>query len=114
MELTPGGILRKIKDVVQGRAGKRSSLWPRVRGGHLLAHPECAVCGGKKKVEVHHKVPFHIDPARELDVTNLVTLCEAKRFGVNCHLFFGHLGNYKRANPEVEQDVASWQKRLSV
>lgn len=66
------------------------------------------MCGGRKMVEVHHKVPFHVDPARELDPANLITLCESKKGGVNCHLFLGHLGNYKHANPTVAEDAANW------
>ena len=61
----------------------------------------CAVCSGTASLEVHHIVPFHIDATKELDPSNLITLCESKKNGVNCHLFFGHLGNYKRVNVQV-------------
>ena len=79
---------------------KRSSKWRGVRAVHIKKHPLCAVCGGKKKLEVHHIVPFHIDPARELMPSNLITLCEQGP-SLNCHLIAGHRGNYSRWNPFV-------------
>jgi hypothetical protein len=68
----------------------------------------CSVCDGKKKLEVHHKMPFHLHPALELDPGNLITLCENKADGVNCHLLFGHLGNFKSYNPQVNVDASLW------
>ncbi len=108
-------ILRNLKDRLQGKlnGAKRSSKWPAVRKQHLGLNPACAVCGGTKKVEVHHKKPFHLHPELELEPTNLISLCEAKKNGINCHLFFGHLGNFKGVNPEVEGDAQLWAARLS-
>ena len=111
------GIVRRIRDRVQGRApahAKRSSRWPHVRKEHLAKHPRCALCGGTKKLEVHHKLPFHVAPHLELDPANLITLCEAKRNGVTCHQFFGHLGNYKLFNEHVEADVELWRAKMSL
>jgi formate dehydrogenase assembly factor FdhD len=108
-------ILKKIKDKIQGKvpAGTaRSSKWPKVREEHLKKNNVCAVCGGDKKLEVHHKKPFHLHPELELEPSNLVTLCEALNKGLNCHLLIGHLGNYKNMNPDVDKDVRSWSKKL--
>jgi len=108
-------MLKKIKDVLQGKASirdKRSSKWPKVRAEHLKSNPMCAVCGGKVKLEVHHIVPFNEDPSKELDNDNLITLCEAKKYGVTCHLFFGHLGKYTRSNSNVITDVKVWCEKL--
>jgi len=108
-------ILKKIKDVVQGKsalADKRSPQWPKVRTAHLAKHPACAVCGSIKTLEVHHIVPFNVDPTRELDPKNLITLCEAKSNGVTCHQFFGHLGNYQSFNRSVVKDASKWSKKL--
>lgn len=77
----------------------RSMAWPAVREMYLAFYPACAVCGTTKRVEAHHIVPVHIDPAMELDPANLVTLCRRLRGGH--HLAFGHLGNWKRQNPCV-------------
>jgi len=70
------------------------------------------VCGGKEKLEVHHLQPFHIKPDLELDPNNLITLCESKNHGINCHLFIGHLGNYKSINDTAQQDAFFWLKKL--
>ena len=79
--------------LIQGRSGK----WPRVRKQHLVDHPACAVCGGRKKIEVHHVVPFTRDKTKELDPSNLITLCNHLR----CHLLVGHLGSFHSWNATV-------------
>ena len=109
-------ILRNIKDVVQGKASltcTRSSKWPTVRKYHLKANPVCAVCGGKDKIEVHHIKPFHEYPELELEPTNLISLCESKSFGIVCHLLVGHLGSYKKINPDVLEDAKTWNEKLN-
>jgi 5-methylcytosine-specific restriction protein A len=109
-------ILKKIQDKIQGKVPSgtaRSSKWAKIRDQHLQKNPLCAVCGGNKDLQVHHKKPFHLHPELELDPNNLVTLCEALKKGINCHLLIGHLGNFKNVNEEVDQDVESWSKKLS-
>lgn len=81
----------------------RSPEWPRVRAAHLKVQPDCAVCGGTEQVEVHHIVPFHIDKTKELDPTNLITLCEKPSH--NCHFVFGHFWNWTNSNPQVQEDA---------
>lgn len=109
-------VLQKINDVIKGKAplsAKRSPEWPKVRAEHLKNNPCCAVCGGNKKLEVHHITPFHIDKSLELDANNLITLCESASDGVICHLFVGHKGNYKESNPNVVQDSKTFKEFLS-
>lgn len=93
-------------------ATRRSSKWPAVRTAWLLVNPRCALCGGTEDVEVHHVVPFHVDPSRELDPSNLLTLCEESRRlnGLNCHLFAGHLGNWQQYNPRARAMCIQLQK----
>ena len=108
-------IIQHLIDAAKGKhplSAKRSGKWPTAREHHLEQHPTCAVCGGKVKLEVHHKKPFHIHPELELDPTNFITLCEADKDGVNCHLLFGHLGNFKSLNDEVESDSAQWNNKI--
>lgn len=108
--------LLHIKERLQGKipsGSKRSSKWPKVRAQHLKEFPKCAVCGGNKKLEVHHVEPFHINADLELDPTNLMTLCESKKGGLTCHLAIGHLGNYRRVNKKVREDVLYWSDRLN-
>jgi 5-methylcytosine-specific restriction protein A len=92
---------------------KRSSKWESVRKNFLLTNPCCAVCGGKDKLNVHHLKPFHTNPELELDPNNLITLCESGKKGVNCHLFVGHLGDYKKINKECTKDAKTWSAKLS-
>lgn len=110
-------VIKAIKDRRSGKVplgSQRSSHWSTVRKQYLAAHGMCAACGGSKKLEVHHKKPFHLDPALELDPSNFITLCEAGKGGINCHLAIGHLGDFKKYNPDVEADAASWKaKRAS-
>lgn len=109
-------IVQHLVDVAQGKApigARRSSRWPHVRAEHLKANPCCAVCGGKEKLEVHHRRPFHLHPELELEPTNLITLCEANRGGVNCHLWFDHLGNFKSFNANVADDAAAWLRKFT-
>ena len=107
--------LQHALDVAKGKIPAnmpRSGKWPAARAAHLEPHPACAVCGGSDKIEVHHIHPFHLHPERELDPTNFVTLCEDDADGVNCHLLFGHLGNFKSFNVDVLTDAAAWQQKI--
>lgn len=100
-------LLRMLSDWCLGKPlGGRSSQWPAARALHLVGHPFCRSCGGKAGLEVHHVVPVHFDPSRELDPENLITLCERGPGGLNCHLVVGHGGNYQLANPNVHADAA--------
>lgn len=92
--------------------GVRSSRWPTVRK-NFLGNKPCALCGGMDKREVHHKQSFKEHPELELLESNLIVLCESKKWGVTCHQFFGHLGDYKRINDNVEADVIIWHDKLN-
>ena len=105
-----------VRDRIDGKApkgAKRSGSWRRVRANHLASDPNCAVCGSMRRLTVHHCVPFHIAPDLELEPDNLITLCQKGRFsGLDCHLIFGHLGNFRGVNPMVRGDAAAWSFRL--
>ena len=77
----------------------RSPKWRSVRNKHVEDNPTCAACGRRDGLEVHHIVPYHVDPSRELDPTNLITLC-----GKRCHFVFGHLMDWKSWNENVVRD----------
>ena len=87
----------------------RSSQWGTVRNIFLTRNPACAICGSKKNLVVHHKKPFYLFPELELSSDNLVTLCEGN---MNCHLVFGHLGWWRKYNPEIDGDLIIWNKKL--
>ena len=90
----------------------RSPRWRKVRAEHLKKHPTCALCGGDKVIEVHHKKMFNKNPELELEPTNLISLCESGKNGIVCHRAFGHLGNYRTENTDVEKDVAEWSDKI--
>jgi 5-methylcytosine-specific restriction endonuclease McrA len=101
-------LLKRLTDAVTGKApitAKRSTQWAKVRAAYLRAYPRCAACDRSELVEVHHIVPFHIAPELELQQSNLIALCENKKNGINCHLYLGHLGNYKSYNTTVRLDA---------
>lgn len=85
----------------------RSPKWSSVRKEHIKNQPICQACGRKKDVEVHHIEPFHVNPSRELDPTNLITLCSK-----TCHLTFGHLMDYKSWNKDVVSDSANYRQKI--
>ncbi|WP_019573376.1 HNH endonuclease [Curvibacter lanceolatus] len=108
-------IIKHLVDAAQGKhplSAARSSHWPTVRKQHLAMNPVCAVCGGTEKLDVHHIRPFHLHPDLELNPDNLITLCEALKGGANCHLLFGHLGNFKSFNTQVREDAKAWADKL--
>lgn len=106
-----------IKDAFQGKSPSistaRSSKWVTVRKQFLLKNPTCAACGGSQKLEAHHIKPFHLHPELELEESNLITLCESGRFGLNCHLLIGHNGNFRKINADVKQDAAAINKKIN-
>jgi 5-methylcytosine-specific restriction protein A len=77
----------------------RSPKWRKVRAEHIKNNPECAACGRKDGLEVHHIVPYHINPDLELEPSNLITLC-----GKYCHFIFGHYMDWKSWNENVVRD----------
>ena len=107
-------LLLRIRDLIWPviSLGARSPEWSKVRNQFLRENPYCAVCGGSKNLVAHHIKPFHLFPELELDTENLIPLCEAKKYGVNCHLFVGHLGNFRRFNEHVVADAIAWSAKL--
>lgn len=87
----------------------RSSKWSEVRYSFLKTNPTCAACGGTSNLQVHHKKPFHLFPALELDPTNFITLCECPNR--LCHIRVGHSWDWSMWNPNVVEDAALELKR---
>lgn len=83
----------------------RSGEWSTLRKRVLELQPWCSVCRSTTNVQVHHMLPFHLDPKKELDPGNLIPLCEGSDgwFGRwNCHFVVGHLG---RSWSNYDKDV---------
>lgn len=78
----------------------RSSAWPKLRAQYLERWNWCAACGRRDSLEVHHIVPVSVDPSRELELDNLITLCRT-----SCHLLLGHLGDWGSYNLSIRSDA---------
>jgi hypothetical protein len=87
-----------------GTIVRRSGKWPEVEREFLTKNPTCAACGGKVNLNAHHIKPFHLDPAAELDPTNLITLCMER--DLHCHLLIGHGNDFQAFNPDVVKMAA--------
>ena len=91
----------------------RSNGWAKVRAAHLEKFPACECCGKTVKylktfrLQVHHKIPFHVAPQLELDPRNLITLCSSPC----CHFNVGHLQNWKSYNSAVVYDAEEWLEK---
>ncbi|MGZ3770082.1 MAG: HNH endonuclease [Bdellovibrio sp.] len=101
-------IKNKSSDKTQGH--KRSPLWHDFRKKHIKE--KCEVCESTENLELHHIIPFHKDKSKELDPKNVITLCEDKCGGLNCHQAIGHLGSYKSWNVNVRKDAKAWSKKI--
>src|SRR3990167_4769505 len=113
--LADNAIIERIKNIFGASrtfGAARSPEWRVVRKQHITKFPFCALCGSTKILEVHHKKPFHLHPELELDPSNLITLCESGKNGIVCHRAFGHLGDYKSVNNDIDSDVKVWNEKL--
>jgi hypothetical protein len=79
----------------------RSPLWNAVRDRWINTNPECACCGRRENLSAHHIRPFHLFPELELEISNLITLCEGGP--INCHYLAGHAG---RSWSHYSQNIA--------
>ena len=70
----------------------------KTKRAYLKDHIECAICGYKKKLEVHHVQPVHVSPELSCDQTNFIVLCR------DCHFTFGHFHNFRTYwNPNIKE-----------
>lgn len=80
--------------------------WSCKRRRHIQKQPCCMCCGSCHKPEVHHIIPVSVDASKELDPSNLITLCRT------CHFVFGHLMDFRSWNTNVLQDVANYSNKI--
>ncbi len=91
-------------------SNSRHPKWKSISLNYRKKMGKCAVCGKTTNLVVHHKMPFHMNPEKELDENNFVVLCENRP--VNCHYLFGHLMNWQGYNPNINEDIETWNKKL--
>lgn|SRR3990167_10944943 len=88
----------------------RHPLWREVQAEHIKKFPNCAVTGKKgtflNPLNVHHIIPVHIDPSKELDPDNLITLSRW------WHFWLGHLGSWFSFNKDVKKDAEIWYSKI--
>lgn len=83
----------------------RSSAWEKLRNDIVKKHPWCMICGKNKSLQLHHIRPFHLYPELELTEDNLRVLCQS------CHLVWGHLGDWKSFNLDLDKDIVKINNR---
>ena len=104
-------ILLYLRDVWRGDrlGGLRSSGWSQFRKENI--GKECRACGQPGKLlsplELHHCEPFSKNPARELDKTNIITLCRT------CHFLLAHLKNFKSYNINIKEDAKALRDKIN-
>ena len=111
--------IQRVTDSIRvgGIVAARSPKWPTFRRQFLATHAACEACGITNNLEVHHVVAFHEHPELELDVSNVMTLCE-QTGGEECHLNVGHRfgtmtkGNWKVNNPNAREDARALRSRI--
>ena len=93
----------------------RSSHWPAVEKAFRKLHPQCVCCvvPSTRHVQIHHRFPFHYcvalgRPDLELDMRNLITLCEHEG-GPEHHLLIGHLSDFKSSSLHVAEDAHTFR-----
>lgn len=84
---------------------QRASQWKRVRAEHLQKEPYCVACGRNADLIVHHVIPVSFDESKQLEPTNLITLCAQP-----CHIVFGHFMNYQCYNKDVRKMAAEYKR----
>lgn len=86
---------------------ENSARWNKLRIAHLKKEPECAACGRRGELEVHHIIPVSFDSNKQFDPNNLITLCASP-----CHFVFGHFFCYHCYNRDVRKMVAEFKKTM--
>lgn len=100
-------IINKIFNQFYNFDSSRSSQWNKIRKKYLEKYPNCQACGRNDDIEVHHIIPVHINPDKELDENNLISLCSKY-----CHLTIGHLMDWKSWNINVKKDAEIYYNKI--
>ena len=117
MSKTPKHRDRGHEESVRTIGHGRSSHWPTVEKAFRKIHPQCVAClvTSVKHVQIHHRFPFHYcialgRPDLELDMRNLITLCEwPGHDSPDHHLLLGHLNDFRSSGLEVAEDAITFR-----
>jgi len=85
----------------------------KAKNKHRKKHPVCRQCGLKssffgRKLDVHHKLPVHVNPDMACEPENFVTLCRPHHFKI------GHLSNWKDWNVKVMDTISALSKAFQL
>jgi hypothetical protein len=117
MAKSPKNRDRGHEEAVRTIGHGRSSHWETVEKAFRKLHPQCVSClvPSTKHVQIHHRFPFHYcvalgRPDLELDMRNLITLCEwPGHESPDHHLLIGHLGFFQSSNLDVAEDALTFR-----
>jgi hypothetical protein len=95
----------------------RSPEWPKVEKAFRKLHPQCVSCIVKSvaHVQIHHRFPFHYcvalgRPDLELDMRNLITLCEwPGPASPRHHELIGHLADWQSSDLDVAEAAITFR-----
>lgn len=110
-----GTVFTTLPTNVQNEPG-RSPHWPAVRAKYLETHGECAACGQRDHLQVHHCMPFSSPEGRSLELSpeNFITLCVDGPGDMSCHFVFGHAAtSWKHYNPNVREDAKRFREMIA-
>lgn len=87
----------------------RSPEWRITVREFAKIHPKiCSILACKKKdIELHHIIPFHIDPSKENDFTNLMWFCRTH------HHQIPHLFDWKSYYLDVREFVRRANEKIA-
>ncbi len=88
----------------------RSPGWTKLRNQFVKANPFCIVCHVRDDLDVHHRVPFHVDRTLELVWDNLRTMCR------KCHWVWGHFADphWLLYNLNLDQQVEQFHQNAII
>jgi len=70
------------------------------------AHPACAWCGRKRRLEVHHEKPISVAPDLADVESNLITLCRP------CHRIVGHNTSFRDRYVENVAEICATNRTM--
>jgi len=99
-------FLRDLFDPAVFSGARRSRTWRKTKREFAKIHPKICPFGCTKKIELHHKVPFHVAPHLEEVFSNLMWLCRKH------HFEWGHLNNFHSHNMDVVADTEWFKEKI--
>lgn len=90
----------------------RTPGWTKESRDYKISVGNVSEISGKKgtifnPLQVHHCIPFHLAPEKELDWDNFICVTRWEHF-IMCHL-----GNWKSWNINIKEDAKIWFNKIS-